>query len=157
MSSGPIPSWQRDGETTETVRDFIFLDSKITAEDVCSSEMKRCSTSLVIREMQIKTAMRYHFTPVRMAVIQKSSFTVKRLFSSCSISAIKMVSFAYLRLLIFLLVISIPACASFSLAFHVRNSAYMLNKQGDNIQPSCTPFPIWNQSVVPCPFLTVAS
>ena len=42
MSSGPIPSWQRDGETTETVRDFIFLDSKITAEDVCSSEMKRC-------------------------------------------------------------------------------------------------------------------
>ena len=35
-------SWQIDGETTETVRDFIFLDSKITAEDVCSSEMKRC-------------------------------------------------------------------------------------------------------------------
>ena len=36
-------------------------------------------------------------------------------------------------------------------------SAYKLNKQGDNTQPWCTPFPIWNQSVVPCPVLTVAS
>ena len=36
-------------------------------------------------------------------------------------------------------------------------SAYKLNKQGDNIQPRCTPFPIWNQSVVPCPVLNVAS
>ena len=36
-------------------------------------------------------------------------------------------------------------------------SAYKLNKQGDNIQPWCTPSPIWNQSVVPCPVLTVAS
>ena len=36
-------------------------------------------------------------------------------------------------------------------------SAYKFNKQGDNIQPWCTPFPIWNQSVVPCPVLTVAS
>ena len=40
MSSGPIPSWQRDGETTETVRDFIFLDSKITADGDCSHELK---------------------------------------------------------------------------------------------------------------------
>ena len=36
-------------------------------------------------------------------------------------------------------------------------SAYKLNNKGDNIQPWCTPFPIWNQSVVPCPVLTVAS
>ena len=36
-------------------------------------------------------------------------------------------------------------------------SAYKLNKQGDNIQPWCTPFPILNQSIVPCPLLTVAS
>ena len=36
-------------------------------------------------------------------------------------------------------------------------SAYKLNKQGNNIKPLCTPFPIWNQSVVPCPVLTVAS
>ena len=48
------------------------------------------------------------------------------------------------------------SCTSSSPAFHMMYSAYMLNKQGDNIQPWCTPFPIWNQSVVPCPVLTVA-
>ena len=86
-----------------------------------------------------------------------SCFTfIKRLFSS-SLSAIRVVSSAYLRVLIFLLAILIPACASSSLAFHMMYSAYNLNEQGDNIQPWCTPFPIWNQSVVPCLVLTVAS
>ena len=42
-------------------------------------------------------------------------------------------------------------------AFHMLYSAYKLNKEGDSIQPWCTPFPIWNQSVAPCPVLTVAS
>ena len=64
-----------------------------------------------------------------------------------------MVSSAYLRLLIFLLAILIPACVSSRPAFLMMYSAYKLNKQGDNIQPWCTPFPIWNQSVVPCPAL----
>ena len=41
MASGPITSWQIDGETMETVTDFIFLDSKITADDDCSHESKR--------------------------------------------------------------------------------------------------------------------
>ena len=41
MASGPIPSWQIDGETMETVKDFIFLDSKITADGDCSHEIKR--------------------------------------------------------------------------------------------------------------------
>ena len=41
MASGPITSWQIDGETTETVRDFIFLGSKITADEDCSHEIKR--------------------------------------------------------------------------------------------------------------------
>ena len=41
MASGPIRSWQIDGETMETVRDFIFLDSKITADGDCSHEIKR--------------------------------------------------------------------------------------------------------------------
>ena len=86
------------------------------------------------------------------------SFTfIKRLFSSSSLSAIRVVSSAYLGLLIFLPAILIPSCASSSLAFHMMYSAYKLNKQDDNIQPWCTCFPIWNQSVVPCPVLTVAS
>ena len=42
MASGPIASWQIDGETMETVTDFIFLDSKITADGDCSHEIKRC-------------------------------------------------------------------------------------------------------------------
>ena len=42
MASGPITSWKRDGETVETVADFIFMGSKITADDDCSHEIKRC-------------------------------------------------------------------------------------------------------------------
>ena len=149
-----------------------------------------------------------------------SSFTfIKRLFSSSSLLAITLVSSTYLRLLLCLLAILIPICASSSVAycwhffflgmvlifapcrmsqvlqalclsdlipwiylslplynskgfdlghtwmvvfsptfftFHMMYSAYKLNKQGDNIQPWCVPFPIWNQSV-PCLVLTVAS
>ena len=42
MASGPITSWQIDGETLETVADFIFLGSKITADGDCSHKIKRC-------------------------------------------------------------------------------------------------------------------
>ena len=42
IASGPITSWQIDGETIETVRDFIFVGSKITADGDCSPEIKRC-------------------------------------------------------------------------------------------------------------------
>ena len=42
MASGPITSWQTDGETVETVADFIFLGSKTTADGDCSHEIKRC-------------------------------------------------------------------------------------------------------------------
>ena len=42
MASGPITSWQIDGETVETVSDFIFGGSKITADDDCSHEVKSC-------------------------------------------------------------------------------------------------------------------
>ena len=81
---------------------------------------------------------------------------IKRLFSSSSLSAIRVVSSAYLTLLIFLLAFLIPDRTSSSPVFLMMCSAYKLNKQGDNIQPWYTPFPIWNQSMVPCSVLTVA-
>ena len=42
IASGPIISWEIDGETVETVSDFIFLDAQITADGDCSHEIKRC-------------------------------------------------------------------------------------------------------------------
>ena len=91
-------------------------------------------------------------------IFSLSSFTfIQRLFSYSLLSAIKVVSSAYLRLLVFLPEVLITACTSTSPVFLMMYSAYKLNKQGDNIQPWRTPFPIWNQSVVPCPVLTVAS
>ena len=47
MASSPITSWQIDGETMETVRDFIFLGFKITTDGDCSHEIKRCSKVLI--------------------------------------------------------------------------------------------------------------
>ena len=84
-----------------------------------------------------------------------SSFTFfKRFFCSSSLSAIRVLTSAYyLRLVILLPAILISACASSSMAFHNNK----LNKQGDNIQPWCNPFPVWNQFVVLCPVLIVAS
>ena len=86
------------------------------------------------------------------------SFTlIKRLFSSSSLSAIRVVSSAYLKLLLFLLAILTPSWECFSLAFHMMCSAYKLNKQDDNVQPCCIPLSVLNQSAVPYKVLTVAS
>ena len=82
---------------------------------------------------------------------------IKRFFSSSLLSVIRVMSSAFLRLLIFLLAIWIPACASYSLAFYMIYSEYKLNQQGDNIQPWYTPIWIWNQPLVPGPVLTVVS
>ena len=96
-----------------------------------------------------------------------SSFTfIKRLFSSSSLSATRVVSSAYLRLLIFLLEILIPACASSSLAFPMMYSAYSwisrvtigsLDIVLSRFEWSVVPCPVEQHSVVPCPSLTVAS
>ena len=77
----------------------------------------------------------------------------KPAFSLSSLTFIKRflpleLSSAYLRLLIFLPAILIPACDSFSPAFCMMYSAYKLNKQSDNTQPCHTPFPILNKLVV---------
>ena len=80
-------------------------------------------------------------------IFSLSSFTfIKRLFSSSSLSAIRVVWSVYLRLLIFLLAILIPTCASSSPAFHMMSSAYKLNKQGDNIQH-------WKWKLISCVWL----
>ena len=122
------------------------IKSVTVSPSICSEVMGPDAISLVFWMLSFKpTFSLFYFT------------FIKRLFSSSSLSAIRVVSSAYLRLLIFLLAILILACASSSPVFLMMYSAYKLNKQGDNIQPWLTPFPIWNQSVVPCPVLTVAS
>ena len=85
-----------------------------------------------------------------------SSFTfIKRLFSSSLLPTIRVVSSAYLRLLIFFLAILIPAYASSIPVFLMMCSAYMLNKQDDNMQSWHTPFPICcSMSSYNCCFLT---
>ena len=74
-----------------------------------------------------------------------------------SFSVIKVEQSVYLRLLIFLLAILIPACASSSPVFCMIYSANKLNKQGDDIQSRCTPSPTLNHSAVPCLVLTLVS
>ena len=67
MASGPITSWQIEGETVETVADFIFLGSKITADGDCTHEIKRClllgrkvMTNLVLKSRDITLSTKVH-------------------------------------------------------------------------------------------------
>ena len=89
------------------------------------------------------------------AAFSLSSFTfIKGLFSSFSLSAIGVVPSSSEVVDISLSSLDYDLSNP---AFHMMYSAYKVNKQGDCIQPWHTPFPVWNQSVVPCLVLTVAS
>ena len=98
-----------------------------------------------------------HFLNVKSAFSLSPFNLIKKFFHSTLLSAIRVVSSSYLRFLIFLPVILIPACNSFSPAFYMMCSAYNLNKQGNNKQPCSIPFSILNQSVVPNNVLVVPS
>ena len=93
----------------------------------------------------------------KLAFSLSSFIFIKRLFSSSSLSAVRVVVICISQVIDISPSNLIPACASSSSAFSMMHSACKLNKQGDSIQPWCTPFPALNQSLVPCLVLTVAS
>ena len=78
MASSPITSWQRDGETVETVSDFIFLGSKVTTDGDCSHEMKR----RLLLGRKVKTNLdsifksRYIILPAKVRVVKAMVFPV---------------------------------------------------------------------------------
>ena len=106
----------------------ILEPKKITSATVSTFPPSIC------HEMTRQDAMIFIFLMLNFKPAFSLSSLIKRFFSSSSLFATRVVSFAYLRLLIFLPTILIPACESSSLGFHMMYSAYKLNKQGDNIQ-----------------------
>ena len=209
MTSGPITSWQTDGETmgkvsvvrhtaffmghlshpymttgkTTAVTRWTFvskvmsllfnvLSSFSSKEQVSFNIMAAVTTYSDFGTQETKVCHCFHCLPICLPwsdgtgchdlnfwnVEFKPTFSLSSFSSRGSSVPVHFChNGACLRLLIFLPAILIPACAASSLALLMMYSADELNKQGDNIQPWCTPFPIWNQSVVPCPVLTVAS
>ena len=78
MASGPITSWQIDGETMETVSDFIFGGSKITADGDCSHEIKRClllrrkamtNLSSILKHRNITLLAKVHIVKVMISLV----------------------------------------------------------------------------------------
>ena len=97
-----------------------------------------------------------HFLNVEL-ILSQLFHSPLSLWSRGSLVPLHFLTSAYLRWLVFLPAILILACASSSSSFLMMSSACKLNNQGDDIQLWCTPFVIWNQSVVTCQVLTVAS
>ena len=79
MASGPITSWQLDGETMETVTDFGFLGSKITADGDCSHEIKRC---LLVSWKKSYDQSRQHAEKQRYHLANKGPYSQNYGFSS---------------------------------------------------------------------------
>ena len=107
-----------------------FVTVSIFSSSICHQVMGPNAMILVFWMLSFKPAFSLSYLTF-----------IKRLFSFSLLSAIRVVSSVYLRLMIFLWAILIPACSSFSPAFHLMYSAYKLHKLGDNIQPWYTPFP----------------
>ena len=122
-----------------------FVTVSIVSPSICHEVMGPDAMILIFWMLSFKPAFSLFFFTL-----------IKRFFSSSSLLLLECTS-AHLRLLIFLLTFLIPAWDSSSLAFHIMHSACKLNKLGDNIQPWGTPFPILNQSDVPCLIITVVS
>ena len=87
MASGPITSWQIDGETVETVADFVFLGSKITADGDCSQEIKRClllgrkvMTNLdrILKSRDITWPTKVHLVKAMVFPVVSESWTIKK-------------------------------------------------------------------------------
>jgi len=78
MASGPITSWEIDGETVETVSDFIFLGSKITADGDCSHEIKRCLLLVrrVMTNLDSKLKSRDITLPTKVRLVKAMVFPV---------------------------------------------------------------------------------
>ena len=78
MASGPITSWQIDGESIETVRDFIFLGSKITADGDCSHEIKGCLLlgRKAMTNLESKLKSRDITMPIKFHVVKVMVFPV---------------------------------------------------------------------------------
>ena len=112
-----------------------FVTVSNFSPSICHEIMRSDAMILVFLIFSFKPALLLH--------------SIKMFLSSCSLSAIREVSSRYLRLLMFLLLVLIPACNSSSLAFLMMCSLYRLNKKGDSRQSCNVPFLIVNQSVVP--------
>ena len=79
MVSSPITSWQIDGETMETVTDFIFLGSKITADGDCSPEIKRClllGRKAMTNPGSILKKQRHYFAKKKVHIVKAMVFPV---------------------------------------------------------------------------------
>ena len=123
-------SWQQSSYAV------ILEPKKIKSDSVSTFSTSVCHE---VMELDAMTSSQLFHPPL--------SLSSRKLFSPSSYPAIRVVLSAYLRLLIFLPAILIPAWDSSSLAFRILYSAYKLNKQDGNIQPCHTPLPILNQSV----------
>ena len=90
MASGPVTSWEIDGETVETVSDFIFLGSKITADGDCSHEIKRClllrrkvmtNLDTILKSRDITLSTKVHLVKAMVfpvVVYRRESWTIKK-------------------------------------------------------------------------------